>query len=242
MSKIIKPYKSTFPHAYACSDYATYELLKHRPRQALEVYIHPNYHKIADLERICTAHAVPALVNETAFARINQRENCYVLGVFEKFSAPLRAGQNHVLLVRPSDPGNLGTIMRIVAGLGIDNLGLIDPLCDPFHPKAIRASMGAVFAIELEVFSSMEEYIEKHPAYECYCFMLGGSASLHEIKRVFEHRPYTLVFGNEAKGLPKGYHEYGQSVRIPQTKRVDSLNLSVAVGIGAYAFSCLKQE
>ena len=48
---------------------------------------------------------------------------------------------------------------------------------------------------------------------------------------------YTLVFGNEASGLPPEFAGYGQSVLIPQSKEIDSLNLSVAVSIGAYSFT-----
>ena len=49
-------------------------------------------------------------------------------------------------------------------------------------------------------------------------------------------RPYALVFGNEGSGLPPEFAEMGQAVRIPHNDKIDSLNLSIAVGIGAYAF------
>ena len=49
-------------------------------------------------------------------------------------------------------------------------------------------------------------------------------------------RPFSLVFGNEQSGLPAVFQTYGQSVFIPQSDKIDSLNLSVAVSIGAYAF------
>ena len=49
-------------------------------------------------------------------------------------------------------------------------------------------------------------------------------------------QPFTLIFGNEASGLPPEFARMGQSVLIPQTNEVDSLNLSVSVGIGVYSF------
>ena len=49
-------------------------------------------------------------------------------------------------------------------------------------------------------------------------------------------KPFSLVFGNEQSGLPAVFQTYGQSVFIPQSDKIDSLNLSVAVSIGAYAF------
>ena len=48
---------------------------------------------------------------------------------------------------------------------------------------------------------------------------------------------FALIFGNEASGLPEEFATYGTSVLIPHSDRIDSLNLSVAAGIGMYAFS-----
>jgi TrmH family RNA methyltransferase len=45
---------------------------------------------------------------------------------------------------------------------------------------------------------------------------------------------YALVFGDESSGLGSEYHQYGTSLRIPQAKDVDSLNLAMAVGITLY--------
>ena len=49
-------------------------------------------------------------------------------------------------------------------------------------------------------------------------------------------KPYSLVFGNEASGLPTHFSSLGQSVFIPQSDEIDSLNLAVAVSVGAYTF------
>jgi len=49
-------------------------------------------------------------------------------------------------------------------------------------------------------------------------------------KAVFKS-PYSLVFGNEGEGLDKKYKELGESIKIPQSNKVDSFNLSTAVGI-----------
>ena len=48
---------------------------------------------------------------------------------------------------------------------------------------------------------------------------------------------YTLVFGNEASGLPPEFQTYGKSLFIDQTDAVDSLNLAVSVAIGSYLFT-----
>ena len=66
--------------------------------------------------------------------------------------------------------------------------------------------------------------------------MLDGSKLLDEACRDVR-TPYALVFGNEGSGLPPEFAGLGQAVRIPHSDRIDSLNLSVAVAIGAYAFT-----
>ena len=64
--------------------------------------------------------------------------------------------------------------------------------------------------------------------------MLKGATSIHhtEIKE-----PYSVVFGNESSGLPDEFLNYGKSVLIPHTSKIDSLNLSMALGITLYEFT-----
>ncbi|MBF8284673.1 MAG: tRNA/rRNA methyltransferase (SpoU), partial [Anaerolineales bacterium] len=50
-----------------------------------------------------------------------------------------------VALVAPQDPGNVGTILRTVGAAGASGLLLLDGGADPYHPNAVRASMGALF-------------------------------------------------------------------------------------------------
>ena len=67
--------------------------------------------------------------------------------------------------------------------------------------------------------------------------MLDGEVKLHEVK-VPER--YSLVFGNEATGLPAEFHDYGTSVVIKQLNTIDSFNLDNAVSIGIYEFTRRK--
>ena len=53
---------------------------------------------------------------------------------------------------------------------------------------------------------------------------------------VLGKEPYTLIFGNEATGLPADYAEIAKPLIIPQSESVDSLNLTIAAGIGMYMF------
>ena len=127
--------------------------------------------------------------------------------------------------------GNLGTIMRTMVGFGKQDLVLIGPAADPYDPKVIRASMGAIFQLNINRFPGFENYRDCCPDHTCYPLMTQGRYSLPEME--FQP-PYSLVFGEETSGLGEEYLEYGPSVRIPQHDAVDSLNLALSVGIALY--------
>ena len=75
-----------------------------------------------------------------------------------------------------------------------------------------------------------------------YPFMLDASRPLAEVLRGEIPEEYSLVFGNEGRGLPEEFASMGQPVRIESNDRVDSLNLSVAAAIGIYGFTQRQQN
>lgn len=163
-------------------------------------------------------------------------EICIVIGVFRKYYCRLAHNDNRVVLVNPSDAGHLGTIIRSCVGFGVTNLAVIEPAVDIFHPKVVRASMGALFRMRLEYFPSFGRYYQEYGAErENYPFMLDGKYRLGTFEHP-ENKPYSLIFGNGASGLDAGFQNVGKSVVIPHTHAIDSLNLSLATGIGIYEF------
>ena len=64
--------------------------------------------------------------------------------------------------------------------------------------------------------------------------MLKGAKNIHD---VMTHHTHSLIFGNESSGLPDCYLDYGQSVFIPHSEAIDSLNLSMALGLTLFHFS-----
>jgi len=239
MKNIIHPYKKDSQYSYTAGAYATIELLQTRPQHVQQVFVHSDYKDVCGLAQLCRKTDVTLTHSDAAFRRINQKENTYVAAQFVKHSERLAPEMPHVMLVNPGDMGNLGTIIRTIAAFGITNLAIVTPAADFWHPKTVRASMGAVFRIKIEEFSTFDEYRTRFGQHELFTFMLDGSPlDLHE-SSLDRNRPppYTLIFGNEATGLPASYKDIGTSIRLPQTDLVDSLNLSVAVGIAVYAFA-----
>lgn len=238
MSKknIISPYKKESPYSYTTGAYATIEMLLACPEQVEMVYIHSTYKGVEPLLQLCREKDVSFEFNDTVFKRISQKENIYVLGLFSKYQRILSHDAPHVVLVNPSDMGNLGTIIRTLVGFNILDLAIITPAADMWHPKTMRASMGALFRLNVELFSSFEQYRAHYDQHTLYPFMLDGMTHLTR-ENCPKCKQYSLIFGNEATGLPDCFKKMGTCVKLPISVMVDSLNLSVAVGVGAFLFA-----
>ncbi len=242
----LRPYKKDFDISYTLGAFPTIELLRARPNSARQILIHPNYREADALRHLCASCGVPCYEDPKSIQRLGGKESCLCVGVFEKFDCTLNGNAPHLLLDNPGDMGNLGTIIRSMAGFGIRDLAIIRPGADIFHPKTVRASMGALFRIRHHYFPSLEQYRAAYPSHRLFPFMLDGEHSLNlydhnGLQELLSSAPYTLAFGNESSGLPAYYRDVGQSVFIPQSSDVDSLNLTIAAGIGLYVFTQAAQ-
>lgn len=235
---VIKPYKKAFDYTYVSGAFAVYELLSARPTGLRAVCIHSSYDGSEKLTAVCKNVGKPVIRDDRVFTRLGLKDNCLVFAVMDKYSNNLDLTRNHVVLTNPSDMGNLGTITRSMASFGFLDLAVVLPAADIFDPKTIRASMGALFRINVQFFDNFDNYLTAFPNHEVYLFMTDGETALPDAAvNIDRRRPFTLVFGSEADGLPSGFKALGKSVHIPQTGMTDSLNLSVAAGIAFYAFS-----
>ncbi len=226
---------------YALGTTLTIELLKRRIDLAKRVYISPKqkrddtYSLIVSLSK---NRGIPVIENnEKIFRALSEKDNCMVIGEFRKEEKGLEKKSNHIVLVNPSNKGNLGTIFRSAAAFGYKDIAVITPAADYFDPKTIRSSMGAVFSLNISSFPSFEAYAEAYTDRHFYPFLLKADNYLHEVKK---ESPYSLIFGNEATGLPDVFYSIGTPTKIPQSSLVDSLNLDNAVSIALYSFSTIK--
>jgi TrmH family RNA methyltransferase len=229
----LKRYRKDFQHSYSNGVYSTIELFKYRPGNVVKLLLSSsggNNEGIVRIKELCKKYDVPYEVNDKIINRISLNGKHLAVGVFKKYATHLDAEKNHVMLVNPGDMGNLGTIARTMLGFGVRNLALIRPAVDTFDPKVIRASMGSLFGLSVEYFDGLESYREKF-GHNLYLFMTGGHQQIDQINK---KSPFTLVFGNESSGLPRELEKLGTKVTIPHEKVIDSLNISVAVGIALY--------
>ena len=231
-------YKSDLDYSYAPGIFPSMECLKYRTDKVRRLLVHSSAagREWTDrLRALAEEHGIRVEEADRALARISGKENCYAAAVFGKFEDDPDPSKPHVVLHNPGDSGNVGTILRTALGLGIEDVALIRPCVDVFDPKTVRATMGSLFRLRVKVYDRFDDYRAEFPDRKLYPFMLDASVPLQEA--VKEKPPvWTLVFGNEGKGLPKEFAAMGQAVRIESNDRVDSLNLAIAAGIGIYQF------
>jgi TrmH family RNA methyltransferase len=209
------------------------ELLLHRPQKALGVIAHPRgagNEGITKIQALCEKHLIPFEIQDKAFGRIGAREIDYAVGVFKKVEVRLDRAGDHVVLVTPGGMGNLGTILRTMLGFNFQDLAIIQPAADIFHPDTVRASMGALFQLRYQRFDSFKQY-QKIYDRNFYCMMTDGRVNLWDV--AFES-PFGLIFGNESSGLPEVFNSTGTSVKIHQSNKIDSFNLAVSLGVTLY--------
>ncbi|MFC1700397.1 TrmH family RNA methyltransferase [Patescibacteria group bacterium] len=229
-----KKYNKKMDISYTYGTFPTIDLLLKKPEIVKTVLLHPMGAGSSGEKRIkslCEKNNIRYEIASKAIGRISAKENTYAIGVFKKYTSSLDSGENHVVLVNPSSPGNLGTIVRSMVGFNILNLGIIKPATDIFDPKVVRSSMGSNFDLRFEYFDDFKDYSRKFPGYNLYPFILEGGKKVEDV--TFK-KPFTLIFGKESSGLPDNFKKMGTGVYIPHTKKIDSLNLSIAASIGIY--------
>lgn len=234
----LEPYSRGLRYSYALGLFPSLTLLETRPECVKRLLLHPQglgNEGVEKLRERCAALGIREEMAERVLRRESRKDNCFAALVFEKYESDLDAGKSHVALCQISDSGNLGTALRSLLGFGIRDVALVRPCVDVFDPHALRASMGAFCRMRVRTFDRFDEYRVLFPDRKLYPFMLDGSIPLNDAASAAE-APFTLVFGNEASGLPGEFAQMGQSVRIPQSDQIDSLNLGVAVSIGSYVF------
>jgi TrmH family RNA methyltransferase len=139
-----------------------------------------------------------------------------------------------VAVVAPQDPGNIGTIVRTIDAVGAGALLLLDSGVDPYHPSAVRASLGSLFWVPFAQagFAAFARWAAEH-GYHVYGSSAHGTANLHTITHYA--RPAVLLLGSEREGLTAEQLALCEHViRLPMHGRATSLNLAVAAGVLLY--------
>lgn len=128
------------------------------------------------------------------------------------------------------DPGNVGTIWRTADALGVDGLFLLGRCADPFHPKTVRATMGACFRLPVWEVSleELQDFAAAGGLTLCAAALGEGCQTLGS----FDLNGSLPIIGNEGHGISEEVlAACGQRVMIPMRERCESLNAAAAATI-----------
>lgn len=131
------------------------------------------------------------------------------------------------------DPGNLGTILRTLAWFGGFRCLLSPGSVDPYNPKVVRASMGAIFHTPLELDVELSSLRPRFA--RIACLDTRGERVQSAAFRHFD----CYLFGNEARGVPREQLDalQARAFTIEGGGAIESLNLAAAVNICVYELS-----
>ena len=145
--------------------------------------------------------------------------------------APPRPGERAIYLHEVQDPGNLGTILRTLAWFGGFRCLLSPNSVDLHNGKAVRASMGAIFHVPVEIDVPIETLPARFGSRIASLDLAGRPVTAAEF-RDFD----CYLYGNEARGLPREALAGVQAAAftIAGTGAIESLNVATTVSICQY--------
>jgi RNA methyltransferase, TrmH family len=227
-----KKYRAELGHFLVEGEHLVLELEKaslHYPElQKTELYLTEAY---SHWESSFAKH----VVSEKQMAQISDTKTPQGIVAVVPFIAQDKAAQRKknervIYLHEVQDPGNLGTILRSLAWFGNFRCLLSPGSVDPYNPKVVRSSMGAIFHVPMELDVPLSVLASRFNSIACLD-MQGESLTAPQFK-TFD----CYVFGNEARGVPRENlaELKAQPFSIQGSGAIESLNLASAVNMCVY--------
>lgn len=171
------------------------------------------------------------MLSEAAFSKISDTKTpqgiiciCKTPNRTEKIKPKGR----YIALENLADPSNLGAISRTAEALGISGLILSPDCCDPYSPKSLRASMGALLRLPIIRTTDFADALLKSRLALYSCVVSPDATSVTDVN--FEDGCISII-GNEANGLTEKTINISSPITIKMTGRAESLNAAVAASI-----------
>ncbi|MDR0456554.1 MAG: RNA methyltransferase [Treponema sp.] len=140
-----------------------------------------------------------------------------------------------IVFDRPSDYGNLGTIIRSANAFNVDGIFIIGHGIDIYESKVIRSSLGSIFFTKIVTIESMQkltEYINIQKVKNNMEIIGTDSTGTNMLNNCKLNKPIMVIIGNEAKGMSVKLKEIcDKIVKIPIDGNINSLNVSCAASI-----------
>ena len=140
-----------------------------------------------------------------------------------------------VVLDGIQDPGNLGTILRTIDSIGLNQVIVSKETADAYNPKVVRSTMGAIFRVNIIESDNLLETLKnmKKHKFKVMATSLETQNSIYDV----DYNKKVVVIGNEANGVSNEILEFAdEKIKIPMLGKTESLNASVATGIILYEY------
>ena len=178
-------------------------------------------------------------VTEKVFETLTEVKNPQgVLAVIEKNSKEGNIDYTQDIIIALDgiqDPGNLGTILRTADSANLKQIILSKDSADPYNPKVVRSTMGAIFRINILQVDNLKETLEtiKKHKFKISVTALEADTNIYNM----DYEKKVIVIGNEANGVTEDIQKIAdEKVTIPMIGKTESLNASVATGIIIYEY------
>ncbi len=158
--------------------------------------------------------------NDSCLAVVKTKENDF-----------LRAEASEYVLVLDdvSDPGNLGTIIRIADWYGVKKIVCSESTTDLYNPKVIAASKGSFTRVQV-YYTNLPEYLSTQAGNRMVAGAFLGGESLYDFK--FGTEGGYIVMGNESNGVSSDVERYvTNKITIPRFGVAESLNVGIATAV-----------
>lgn len=177
-------------------------------------------------------------ISEIEYTVCNEKElndlgtfktNEYALAVAKMKSPPLDILSDDLILALDdvSDPGNLGTIIRIADWFGIKSIMASTDTADFYNPKVINSSMGSFTRVDVH-YTELQDFLNLNATHKVYGALLNGE-DIHNVKI---DKPAILLMGNESNGIRNSLLKMiDKKITIPRIGRAESLNVAVSTAI-----------
>ena len=133
------------------------------------------------------------------------------------------------------DPGNLGTILRTVDSVGLNQILVSKGTADCYNPKVIRSTMGAIFRVKIIECEDLIKVLKelKKNKFNLLATSLQTDNSIYDI----DYNKKIIIIGNEANGVKREIQDMAdKKVKIPMLGKTESLNAAVSTGIILYEY------
>lgn len=185
-----------------------------------------------EIDEFCSVANQAVIVPDALFKKMSDTDTpqgILALAEMPKISIKPNKSGRYIGLERVADPSNLGAVARTAEALGIDGIVLTDDGCDPYSPKALRASMGTLLRMPLYICDDIILFSNEIGLRKIACVVNSDAQKITDISPA---NGDIFMIGNEANGLSEKTKESADvRITIPMSGRAESLNAAAAASI-----------